>query len=113
MRWYVSRNGQTTETPVDDAQVAAWIQQGMTEAMIRDEQGGQWMPLAQSPFRTLMPMHTRGVGHRILVGLGIGMVGLVLRHAGGRHRRWHHRILRDRRARCGVRQRQDRVKEIE
>ena len=77
MRWYVSRNGQTTETPVEDAQVTAWIQQGMTDAMIRDEHGGQWMPLGQSPFRTLLPMHMRSIGHRLLVGFGIGMVGLV------------------------------------
>ncbi len=77
MRWYVSRNGETIG-PVDDAQVATWIRGGMVDGMIRDEQGGQWMPLASSPFRTLIPMHERGLGHRLAVGAGLGVLGFAV-----------------------------------
>jgi hypothetical protein len=49
MRWYVSRNGETVG-PVEEPQVVAWVQAGMWDAMIRDEAGGQWVPISHSPF---------------------------------------------------------------
>lgn len=76
MRWYVSRGGETSG-PVDDAQVGAWVRQGMTDAMVRDEHGGAWMRLEHSPFRNLLPMHQRSVGGRVAVAVGMGAVGLV------------------------------------
>ncbi len=54
MRWFVSRNGQTSG-PVDEAEVAAWVRGGMADASVRDEMGGNWMPVAQSPFASLVP----------------------------------------------------------
>jgi hypothetical protein len=76
MRWYVSRNGETVG-PVDDAQVTQWVRQGMHDAMVRDEHGGQWVRLSESPFRPMLPMHSRGLGGRVLVGAGMGALGLV------------------------------------
>ena len=53
MRWFVMRNGET-QGPVDEAQLAGWIRGGMRDASVRDESGGSWMPLAQSPFASLV-----------------------------------------------------------
>lgn len=49
MQWYVMRNGET-QGPVDGSVVVGWIRAGMHDASVRDEAGGNWMPLAQSPF---------------------------------------------------------------
>lgn len=54
MRWYVSRNGETVG-PVDEAQVVAWVQAGMTDAVVQHEAGGPWLPVAQSPFAGWIP----------------------------------------------------------
>jgi hypothetical protein len=48
MRWYVSRNGET-HGPLDEAQVVHWFRGGMHDAMVRDEAGGPWTPILQSP----------------------------------------------------------------
>lgn len=60
MRWYVNRNGQTSG-PVDESQVVEWIRLGMHDATVRDEAGGNWMPLTQSPFAALVPKPRGGV----------------------------------------------------
>lgn len=49
MRWYVSRNGETVG-PVEEAQVAEWVRGGMHDAVVRDDAGGHWTPIAHSPF---------------------------------------------------------------
>ena len=49
MRWYVSRNGETAG-PVEEAQLFEWVRGGMRDGMVRDEAGGPWTPLEQSPF---------------------------------------------------------------
>jgi hypothetical protein len=49
MRWYVSKNGETTG-PVEEAQIVEWVKAGLRDAMVRDEAGGQWTALTQSPF---------------------------------------------------------------
>jgi hypothetical protein len=54
MRWYVSRNGETVG-PVDDAQVAQWVSAGMVDAQLRDEAGGPWTWVPQSPFAAFVP----------------------------------------------------------
>jgi len=54
MRWYVSRNGESSG-PVEEAQVAEWVRGGMVDAMLRDEAGGNWMRVGQSPFAQLLP----------------------------------------------------------
>ena len=54
MRWYVSRAGQTVG-PVEESQLAEWVRGGMFDAYVRDEAGGAWMPVAQSPFASLIP----------------------------------------------------------
>jgi hypothetical protein len=54
MRWYVSRNGETTG-PVEEDQVAAWVRAGMVDAQLRGEAGGPWMSVQQSPFAAFMP----------------------------------------------------------
>ena len=54
MRWFVSRNGET-QGPFEDSVVAGWVRQGMADASVRDEAGGNWMPVAQSPFGQLLP----------------------------------------------------------
>jgi hypothetical protein len=52
MRWYVSRNGET-QGPIDEATVAQWVRAGMRDASVRDDAGGNWTPIAQSPFAAL------------------------------------------------------------
>ena len=54
MRWYVSRAGET-QGPVEEGQVVAWVRAGMSDGMVRDEAGGPWTPLAQSPFGAHLP----------------------------------------------------------
>lgn len=49
MRWYVIRAGQTTG-PIEEPELVRLIQSGMVDAHIRDEAGGAWMPVGQSPF---------------------------------------------------------------
>jgi hypothetical protein len=49
MRWYVSRNGETTG-PVEEGQVVAWIQGGMRDGVVLPEEGQAWLPLSESPF---------------------------------------------------------------
>lgn len=49
MRWYVSRQGETVG-PVEPAQVTEWVRGGMTDAMVRDDAGGPWTAVLQSPF---------------------------------------------------------------
>jgi hypothetical protein len=76
MRWYVSRNGQTVG-PVDEHQVSEWIRAGMVDGMVRDEHGGPWMSLKESPFKGLLPRHLQGAGGRVVTGLGVGAAGFV------------------------------------
>jgi len=54
MRWYLSRGGETVG-PVDEAQIAEWVRMGVRDGMVRDEAGGPWTPLAQSPFVAALP----------------------------------------------------------
>jgi hypothetical protein len=51
MRWYVSRNGETTG-PHEEAVVRDWAAAGQIgpEAFLRDEAASAWVPLAQTPF---------------------------------------------------------------
>lgn len=55
MRWYVSRNGETTG-PIDESVIAQDARSGeLRGASIRDEHGGAWMSVPQSPFAALLP----------------------------------------------------------
>jgi hypothetical protein len=76
MRWYVSKNAETSG-PVDEKQVVEWVQAGLRDCMVRDEAGGPWTPLALSPFapRTApsSPMNWR----RVVVVLGALAVALL------------------------------------
>ncbi len=80
MRWYVSRNGET-RGPVDEAAVVEWIRGGMTDAMVRDEAGGNWVALRDSPFAMLVPktaatsVPSGGFGQAIGALLFLGGVG--------------------------------------
>jgi len=66
--------------PVEDQQVASWVRGGMTDAMVRDETGSQWMTIKQSPFRPLLPRDQRSLGGRLVVAFGMAVAGLI---AGG------------------------------
>lgn len=77
MRWYVNRNGQTMG-PVEEAELAEAVRKGF-EGSVRDEMGGQWMPVASSPFAALMPKKTKPahfafalLGTTLFVGLLLG-----------------------------------------
>lgn len=54
MRWYFSRSGETAG-PVDEPQIIEWVKAGAWDAMVQAETGGQWMPIAQSPFAAHLP----------------------------------------------------------
>ncbi len=45
----MSKSGETTG-PVEESQVVAWVKAGLRDCMVRDEAGGPWTALAQSPF---------------------------------------------------------------
>lgn len=49
MKWYVNRNGETVG-PIESKQVDQWIKDGMTDAWVMSDAGGNWMPVKQSPF---------------------------------------------------------------
>lgn len=49
MRWYVTKSGETTG-PVDESQITEWVRAGLRGCMVRDDAGGAWMPLDESPF---------------------------------------------------------------
>jgi len=55
MRWYVSRNGETTG-PVEGSAIAQWGSEGLIVPgmFVRDEAGGNWTPVEQSPFASLI-----------------------------------------------------------
>src|SRR5690606_33849021 len=56
MRWYVSRNGETTG-PVDGGKLAEWGRDGLIVPgmYVRDDEAGSnWMPVEQSPFAGLV-----------------------------------------------------------
>ncbi len=76
MRWFVSRNGQTTG-PVEESEVAAWVRGGMADASVRDEAGGNWMPIQASPFAGLLPpdpaAKTRQVNAVIILLVLVGL----------------------------------------
>lgn len=80
MRWYVSRAGETVG-PVDEAQVTAWVRGGMHDAMVRDEGGGPWTPVRQSPFwvqQRQEPAHNpRAAGSVIAMTAAAGVAGLA------------------------------------
>jgi len=63
MRWYVSRNGETVG-PVEEHEVAEWVRGGMRDASVRDEHGGAWMPVAASPFASILPPDARAAKQR-------------------------------------------------
>ena len=73
MRWYVSRNGETVG-PVEEADVANWVRAGMHDAMLRDEAGGPWTPVSQSPFGALLP-RVRPTPSWMWAGIGIAVIG--------------------------------------
>lgn len=82
MRWYVSYKGET-HGPVEDAQVAAWAREGLAgDAMVREESGGQWMPIAKSPFGGLVKRGA-GWGTIALVSLFVAFAGLLVFGGGG------------------------------
>lgn len=51
MRWFVNINGRTTG-PLEEQDLTHMVREGLVaaNAYIRDETGGAWLPLAQSPF---------------------------------------------------------------
>ena len=69
MRWYVSRNGETSG-PAEEAQVREWAKGGSPADMVRDEVSSSWMRLDQSPFAQHLPLWKRRVG--------CGAVALIL-----------------------------------
>ena len=73
MRWYVMRNGET-QGPVDGVTVVGWIKGGMREASVRDETGGAWMPLAQSPFSQYVAKPKQSVATLIVLLVILGGV---------------------------------------
>jgi len=55
MRWYVSKNGESSG-PHEEATVAEWARANQLKgAMLRDEAASAWVPLAQTPFSALQP----------------------------------------------------------
>jgi hypothetical protein len=49
LRWYVSRNGETVG-PVEEDLVTAWVLNGMWDGFVRNELGGPWIAIGESPF---------------------------------------------------------------
>ncbi len=55
MRWYVSRNGESSG-PHEEAEVASWARDGqLAGAMLRDEASPAWVPVEQTPFCGMTP----------------------------------------------------------
>lgn len=55
MRWYICRNGETVG-PSEGAVLIELAREGKlhTGCFVRDEQGGSWMPIENSPFMGLV-----------------------------------------------------------
>jgi len=55
MRWYVSRNSESSG-PHEEATVADWARANQLQgAMLRDEAASAWVPVDQTPFASLVP----------------------------------------------------------
>lgn len=76
MRWFINRNGQTMG-PVEEADIVAAVRKGMRGAMVRDEAGGQWIPLDRSPFASVMPRKS-GTWRAVVASLLVGAVVALL-----------------------------------
>jgi len=79
MRWYVSRNGETAG-PTEGALLVELAREGKLHvgSFIRDEAGGNWMPIESSPFVTLVK---GGGGRRPISDLSAGEYRIVVRDA--------------------------------
>jgi len=81
MRWYISKNGETTG-PHDEAVVREWAAKGRLgpEAFPRDEAASSWVPLAQTPFGLAPPPAAQVAKPspvRIGRALGCGVLGFL------------------------------------
>ncbi len=95
MRWYVSRNGETVG-PVEEREVAEWFHDGMRDGMVRDEAGGPWTPIMQSPFALIkkpQPVASNVTaaerkqpkpegGTKLLIAISVGLLALVAMSVG-------------------------------
>ncbi len=87
MAWYVSRNGETMG-PVDGELVRAWAKNGYHDMYVRDDSGGNWMPIAQSPFSQFVHVtagkHPESQSYTLLAFLLplIGFIAGLLKLAG-------------------------------
>lgn len=91
MQWYVTLQGETIG-PHDGQVLFAKLQElsesgrSMAGAHVRDDSGGQWMPIEQSPFATaVVPparQHQRAASaqvslRRVAIGVGVTLVTLI------------------------------------
>lgn len=82
MRWYVM-SGTQTVGPVDADLVGEFLRSGRLRAgaFVRDESGGAWLPVEQSPFAAFVqPARNlkRSIGSRIFILVaGVVMLWLV------------------------------------
>jgi hypothetical protein len=54
MRWYWSRNGETTG-PIEEAEIVQQVKGGTVDGQVMPEAGGQWAPITNSPFAQFAP----------------------------------------------------------
>ena len=74
MRWYVNVKGQTVG-PFEESGVIAMGKRGELEkSTVRDEAGGAWMPVEQSPFKSYVKV--RSLVAPIVCGLIVAFAGV-------------------------------------
>lgn len=78
----MSRNGETVG-PVEESQIVMWVQGGVSDGMVRDEAGGPWTPVSESPFAHFrspaqLPQPANGTGGSVVRSRSNRIVLLVV-----------------------------------
>ena len=82
MRWYLSQGGNTTG-PLDAATLKGWLASNNgSGAYVRDESGGAWQPIQQSPFAAFVPTQKArpavSFAGPLVAGIFLGLAGFLL-----------------------------------